>query len=79
MAGLNPADIMNLLKCKNPQAAVMQLAQNNSNPLVQNLVQMAQQGNTQGIQQFAENFFKQRGTDLNTQLNNFMGSISQIR
>ena len=54
------------------------MAQGNSNPLVQNLVQMAQQGNTQGIRQFAENFFRERGTDLNTQLNNFMGSINGL-
>lgn len=73
---MNPQVIMSLLKSKNPQAAVMQMAQGNSNPLVQQLMQMAQQGNSQGIRQFAENFFRERGTDLNTQLNNFMGFIN---
>ena len=69
---------MNLLKARNPQAAVMQMVQGNSNPLVQNLVQMAQQGNTQGIRQFAENFFRERGADFNTQFGDFMNYIGRL-
>ena len=70
--------IMGLLKAKNPQAAVMQLLQGNSNPMIQNLVQMANQGNSQGIQQFAQNYFNQMGRDFNSEMSSFMQMISKM-
>lgn len=78
MAGINPMQIMGLLKAKNPQAAVMQLLQGNSNPMIQNLVQMANQGNSQGIQQFAQNYFNQMGRDFNSEMSSFMQMIGKM-
>ena len=78
MAGMNPMQIMGLLKARNPQAAVMQLLQGNSNPMIQNLVQMANQGNSQGIQQFAQNYFNQVGRDFNSEMSSFMQMIGKM-
>lgn len=78
MAGINLMQIMGLLKAKNPQAAVMQLLQGNSNPMIQNLVQMANQGNSQGIQQFAQNYFNQMGRDFNSEMSSFMQMIGKM-
>ena len=78
MAGINPMQIMGLLKAKNPQAAVMQLLQGNSNPMIQNLVQMANQGHSQGIQQFAQNYFNQMGRDFNSEMSSFMQMIGKM-
>lgn len=73
---IDPLAILSLLKSGNPKNAVLQLAQNNNDPTIQNLIRMAQSGNMNGVQQFAENFFRQRGTDLNTQMNIFMNSLN---
>lgn len=78
MAGINPTQIMGLLKSRNPQAAVMQLLQGNSNPMIQNLVQMANQGNSQGVQQFAQNYLSQMGRDFNSEMSSFMQMIGKI-
>lgn len=75
---MNPMQIMGLLKARNPQAAVMQLLQGNSNPMIQNLVQMANQGNSQGIQQFAQNYFNQVGRDFNSEMSSFMQMIGKM-
>ena len=78
MAGMNPMQIMGLLKARNPQAAVMQLLQGNSDPMIQNLVQMANQDNSQGIQQFAQNYFNQMGRDFNSEMSSFMQMIGKM-
>lgn len=77
MANLNPLTLISLLKGGNPQVVAQQLFQNNfpSNPNMQSLMQMAQKGDSRGVQQFAQNYFNQMGKDLNTELNNFIQLI----
>lgn len=74
MANLNPLMLLSLLKSGNPQSIAQQLFQNNfqSNPNMQSLMQLAQNGNSQGVEQFAKNYFQQIGKDYNTELNNLM-------
>lgn len=80
MVGINPIQIAMLLKQNGPQGAVMQLVQQNfpNDPTINNLIQMAQNGNTQGIQQFAQNILSQQGKDLNTEMNNLMNLVKGI-
>lgn len=74
MANLNPIMLLSLLKSGNPQSIAQQLFQNNfqSNPNMQSLMQLARSGNSQGVEQFAKNYFQQIGKDYNTELNNLM-------
>ena len=47
-----------------PQQFIQQIMGNNqmmSNPIMKNTMQMAQQGNTQGIEQMARNLCKEKG------------------
>lgn len=47
-----------------PQHFIQQMMGNNqmmSNPIMKNTMQMAQQGNTQGIEQMARNLCKEKG------------------
>lgn len=46
----------------NPREMVMNYMKNNvkSNPMMSNLIQMAQQGNSQGIEQFARNLCREK-------------------
>ena len=77
MANLNPIMLLSLLKSGNPQSIAQQLFQNNfqSNPNMQSLMQLARSGNSQGVEQFAKNYFQQIGKDYNTELNNLMQLI----
>lgn len=66
--------LLSLLKGNGPQSVAQQLFQNNfqSNPNMQSLMQLARSGNSQGVEQFAKNYFQQIGKDYNTELNNLM-------
>ena len=77
MADLSPLKLLSLLKSGNPQSIAQQLFQANfqSNPNMQSLMQLAQTGNSQGVEQFAKNYFQQIGKDYNTELSNLMQFI----
>lgn len=74
MANLNPLQLLSMIKNGGPQAVAQQLFQNNfsSNSEMQNLMQMAIKGDSQGIQRFAQQFFGQQGRDFNTELASLM-------
>lgn len=80
MNNLNPTQLLSMLKSGNPQQVATQIIEQNykSDPLMQNLLQMAQSGNVQGIQQFATQFFKNQGTDLTSEMNNLMNTLKQV-
>lgn len=64
---------INMLKqIKNPKQAVMNMISNNPNPMVKNLVQMAEKGDKEGIESFARNVFKEQGRDFDAEMNEFM-------
>lgn len=57
-------DIITFIKAiKNPQEFVLQSLGTNTNPMIQNLLEMAKKGDTAGIENFARNFFKENGQD----------------
>ena len=55
----------------NIQAMVLNLLKNNNNPMLRNLVNMAQQGNAQAVEDFARNYMKEQGRDFDTEFANF--------
>ena len=57
----------------NPQALAIQLfeSQMGNNPIGQNILSLAKQGNGQQIEQIARNLCKQRGLDFDTEFTNF--------
>ena len=44
---------------------------NINNPILNNVINMAQNGNTKGVETFARNICKQRGLDFDTEFNKF--------
>lgn len=69
----NPMQMMNMLKgAKTPKDAVMNMMKTNSNPMVRNLVEMAEKGNTEGIENFARNMLREQGRDFDSEVNEFM-------
>ena len=57
---------MQMVKGDNPQQFIQQIIGNNQimgNPMAKNVIDMAQNGNMQGIEQMARNLCKEKGLD----------------
>lgn len=59
------------MNMKDPKQIVMNMLKNNSNPILNNLVKMAEQGNISGVEQFARNLMKEQGRDFDKELEMF--------
>lgn len=69
----NPMQFMNMLKgIKNPKDAVINMIKSNNNPMIKNLVEMAENGDTKGVENFARNVFKEQGRNFDEEMNEFM-------
>ena len=57
--------LLQILKSGNPQQIAMQMLQQNAgdNPVLNNVLQMAQGGNMSGVEQIARNLCKSRGVN----------------
>lgn len=68
----NPMQFMNMLKgIKNPKEAVISMVKSNNNPMIKNLVEMAEKGNTEGVENFARNIFKEQGRNFDEEFGEF--------
>ena len=72
----NPMQFMNMLKgIKDPKQAVMNIAKNNTNPMIKNLIDMAEKGDNQGVENFARNLYKQQGRNFDEEFGEFMNNF----
>lgn len=72
----NPMQMMNFLKgVKNPKDAVINMIKSNNNPMVKNLVEMAEKGDNEGIEKFARNMFKEQGRDFDSEIKQFINNF----
>ena len=72
----NPMQFMNMLKgIKNPKQTVINMAKNSNNPMLKNLVEMAENGNSKGVEDFARNLFKGQNRDFDKEFNEFMNNF----
>lgn len=72
----NPMQFMNFLKgVKNPKETVINMIKSNNNPMVKNLVEMAEKGDNKGIETFARNMFKEQGRDFDSEIKQFMNNF----
>ena len=72
----NPIEIIKSFMGRggNPQQLI-QKAIGNSNPMLNNLIQMAQTGNSKGVETFAKNLFKENGRDFEKEFGQFMSNF----
>lgn len=67
---MNPLQMLGAMK--NPQQFLQQIMGNNQmmqNPIIKNTVQMAQSGDTKGIEQLARNLCKEKGINADDMFN----------
>ena len=71
---MNPMEIIHLIKQgQNPQQLIMQILEQNMSqtPMGQNLINMAKNGQSQQIEQFARNYLSQNGKDFDKEFAEF--------
>lgn len=80
MASLNFFQLLSQIKNGNPRMVAEQIIQTNyaNNPMMQNLLQMGQNGDVQGLEQFATQYFGQQGRDFNTEMRSFLETIQKM-
>lgn len=68
---MNPMNFIKnyMLKGLTPKGIVKQLAGNN--PILGNLINMAEKGDNQGVENFARNVLKERGMDFDKEFSTF--------
>ena len=69
----NPMQILQFIKASgNPQKFMLNMLQQQSNnPIMANLIQMAQANDEKGIENFARNLMKEQGLDFDKEFNTF--------
>ena len=80
MGTLNPMQLIMMLKQGNPQYVAQQIIQNNfpNDPIMQNLLQMGQKGDIQGLEQIAQQMLNSQGKDFRTEMNNLMNLTKNL-
>ena len=59
-----------------PKQMVMNLMKNNTNPMLSQLIDMANNGNIQNIENMARQVFQQNGRSVDNEFNNFKRGIT---
>ena len=75
---MNPMDLIGLIRGGyNPQQLVLTILQNNmqGNSMAQNLLALAQSGDTAQIEQIARNACREKGIDYDKEFNNFKRNL----
>ena len=69
---MNPFQMLGAMK--NPQAFIQQIMSNSQvmrNPIAKNIIDMAQKGDVEGIEQMGRNIAKERGIDFDKAFSDF--------
>lgn len=69
--------IAQMMSGRNPEECAKQIIQNNSinDPMISQMINFAQTGNTNQLMQLATSFFSQRGIDFGKEFSSFMSMI----
>lgn len=72
---MNPIQMLQnfIAKGLSPQKIAEQIAGNN--PVIMNLMKMANSGDKAGVEQFARNMYKDQGKDFDKEFANFMNQF----
>lgn len=69
---MNPINMLKgMMGISNPKDMAMKMLSQNNNPIFKNLIDMANKGDTKGVENFARNYMKGQGKDFDQEFNNF--------
>lgn len=72
----NPINMIKMMMGKtSPKDMVMKMIENNSNPVFANLIDMANRGDTKGVEEFARNICKEKNIDFDKDFTDFMNNF----
>lgn len=73
----NPIEMIKLFmgEDKTPQQILQKMMKDNSNPVLNNLINMAQTGDSKGVENFARNICKEKGKDFDKEFSEFMSNF----
>lgn len=75
---VNPIQLINMIrKGQNPQQLMMNIIGQNNNPILENAMNLAQNGNTSALEMIARNLAQQRGLDFDTEFAKFKNYLNQ--
>ena len=61
----------------NPRQIIANILNKNQNPMINNLIGMAKNGDTKGVENFARNLFNERGRDFDKEFAEFMNNMKR--
>ena len=75
----NPIELMKAFMkgSDNPQDLLKVMTANNHNPMIENVVKMANNGDSKGVEDFARNMFKEQGRDFDKEFGEFMKNFKK--
>lgn len=75
---VNPFQLIQMIKGgMNPQQLIMSIMQNNNNPILQNAINLAQNGNASALQSLARNLAQQKGLNFDEEFARFKNSLGR--
>ena len=74
---MNPMEMIGLLKGRNPQELVMSMIKNNNInvPQINELISLAEKGDTNSLTKIATDMFAKQGKNFDTEFSNFMSLL----
>lgn len=64
---------------KTPKDIAIQMMGNYNNPVINNLIQMAEKGDYKGVENFARNMFREQGRDFDKELQEMQNFINNFK
>ena len=75
---MNPLNmIKEMMGINNPKDMAMKMLKNNTNPIFSNLIDMANKGDSKGVEEFARNICKEKNIDFDKQFGEFMNNFKK--
>ena len=72
----NPINMIKAMMGKmSPKDMAISMLKNNSNPMLSNLIDMVNKGDTKGIEEFARNICKEKNIDFDKDFADFMNNF----
>ena len=69
---MNPLNmIKGMMGISNPKDMAIKMLSQNNNPIFKNLIDMANKGDTKGVENFARNYMESMGKDFDKEFNKF--------